>query len=84
MVLLCPLCYKCLILFHLFKGLRDRATREERLRNIPSAYNYRLLPPAKNISTEEEAVKLFPDDYSKFLEDYEPLTKAQRKYLSSV
>jgi len=68
-------------LIHLFKGLRDNARQEERLSNIPSAYNYRLRPPAKNITTEEEEVELFPTDYATFLENYGPLKKAKGKYL---
>lgn len=62
-------------------GLRDNARQEERLSNIPSAYNYRLRPPDENITTEEEEVELFPTDYATFLENYGPLKKAKGKYL---
>jgi len=58
-------------------GLRDNARQEERLSNIPSAYNYRLRPPDENITTEEEEVELFPTDYATFLENYGPLKKAK-------
>ena len=36
-------------------GLRTPLEREERLRHIPTAYNYRLQPPLKNITTQREA-----------------------------
>ena len=49
-----------------FTGLRDSETREERLRNIPSAYNYRLIPPVVNISTEEEAMDQFQAEFELF------------------
>ncbi|KAJ7392792.1 hypothetical protein OS493_010451 [Desmophyllum pertusum] len=35
------------------EGLRSGEEREECLRRIPTAYNYRLLPPSKNIAKEE-------------------------------
>ena len=48
-----------------------------RLRNMPTAYNYRLVLPQKNISTQSEAEALFPEEYEKFLREYEPLKKLQ-------
>ena len=44
---------------------------------MPTAYNYRLEPPQKNTTTQQEAAALFPEEYEKFLREYEPLTKLQ-------
>ena len=51
-----------------------------RLRNIPTAYNYRLEPPQKNITTQQEAAALFPEESEKFLREYEPLKKLQGNF----
>ena len=59
-------------------GLRTPSKREER--QIPTAYNYRLQPPLKNITTQREAEELYPAEYLAFLEAYEPLKKAKGKY----
>ena len=59
-------------------GLRTPSEREER--QIPTAYNYRLQPPLKNITTQREAEELYPAEYLAFLEAYEPLKKAKGKY----
>ena len=56
-------------------GLRTPSEREER--QIPTAYNYRLQPPLKNITTQREAEELYPAEYLAFLEAYEPLKKAK-------
>lgn len=61
-------------------GLRTPSEREERLRQIPTAYNYRLQPPLKNITTQREAEELYPAEYLAFLETYEPLNKAKGTY----
>ena len=51
-------------------GLRGKETREERLRRIPSAYNYRLVTPnEKNITTEADARELFNKEYETFLRE---------------
>ena len=42
---------------------------------MSTLYNYYLEPPAKNISTQQEAETLFPVEYEKFLREYEPLQK---------
>ena len=60
--------------------LRTPSEREERLRQIPTAYNYRLQPPLKNITTQREAEELYPAEYLGFLQAYEPLKKAKGKY----
>ena len=44
---------------------------------MPTAYNYRLEPPQKNTTTQQEAAALFPEEYEKFLREYEPLKKLQ-------
>ena len=61
----------------LIAGLRTEEDRVRRLRNMPTAYNYRLLPPQKNITTQTEAAALFPEEYEKFLREYEALKKLQ-------
>ena len=48
-------------------------------RNMPTAYNFRLEPPQKNISTETEAEALFPEEYEKSLGEFEPLKKTAKK-----
>ena len=80
-------CFSALTtVLHLFNyvpfllGLRTPSEREERLRQIPTAYNYRLQPPLKNITTQREAEELYPAEYLAFLEAYEPLKKAKGKY----
>ena len=62
------------------QGLRTSSEREERLRQILTAYNYRLEPPLKNITTQREAEELYKAEYLGFMEAYEPLKKAQGKY----
>ena len=47
---------------------------------VAPAYNYRLQPPLKNITTQREAEELYPSEYLAFLEAYEPLKKAKGKY----
>ena len=45
---------------------------------MPTPYNFRLEPPPqKNIGTQQEAEALFPEEYEKFLREYEPLKKLQ-------
>ena len=46
----------------LFTGLRTPEEREEYLHNIPSAYNFRLQAPLKNITTQEETEEMFSDE----------------------
>ena len=48
-----------------------------RLRNMPTAYNYCLVLLQKNITTQTEAEALLPEEYEKFLREYEPLKKLQ-------
>ncbi|KAL9967209.1 hypothetical protein ACROYT_G025387 [Oculina patagonica] len=56
----------------------DAAEREERLRAIPSAnYNYCLQALLKNITTQTEAEELFPAEYAKCMDEYEPIKKAK-------
>ena len=47
---------------------------------MPTAYNYRLEPPQKNITTQQEAAALFPEEYEKFLREYKPLKKLQGNF----
>lgn len=51
-------------------GLRDEEARQERLRSILAAYNFRLQPPARNITTEQGAKELFEEEFTKFLADH--------------
>ena len=44
---------------------------------MPTPYNFRLEPPQKNIRTQQGAEALFPEEYEKFLREYEPLQKLQ-------
>ena len=60
-----------------FYRISHREEREEYLRNIPSAYNYRLQAPLENITTQEEAEEMFPDEFRLFLENNEPLKKTR-------
>lgn len=62
---------------HSFVGLRDQETREDRLREIPSAYNYRLEPPACNVTTEKDARELFGGDYNTFLANSKRVKEAE-------
>ncbi|KAJ7381284.1 hypothetical protein OS493_001402 [Desmophyllum pertusum] len=48
-------------------GLRSASEREDRLRAIPSAYNYRLILPQCNIHTEQDAVSSFKNQFEEFL-----------------
>ena len=61
----------------LFSGLCTPEEREEYLRNIPSAYNFRLQAPLKNITTQEEAEEMYADEFRLFVDNYEPLKKAR-------
>ena len=60
-----------------FTGLRTPKEREEYLRNIPSAYNFRLQAPLKNITTQEKAEEMYADEFRLFVDNYEPLKKAR-------
>ncbi|CAH3162817.1 unnamed protein product [Porites evermanni] len=68
----------------LIPGLRTEEEREDRLKNLPSAYNFRLQSPAKNITTETDAQDLFPEEYQAFLNAYGPLQKAKNENPSDV
>ena len=69
---------------HHFQGLRTEEEREDRLNNLPSAYNFRLQSPAKNIATETDAKDLFPEEYQAFLNAYGPLQKAKSMFSIQV
>ncbi|CAH3180440.1 unnamed protein product [Porites lobata] len=58
-------------------NLQTEEERVRRLRNMPTAYNYCLVLPQKNITTQTEAEALLPEEYEKFLREYEPLKKLQ-------
>ena len=68
---------------HFLPGLRTPSERKKRPRQIPTAYNYRLQHPLKNIATQGEALELYPAEYPAFLEEYEPLKNAKGKYTFS-
>ena len=57
--------------------MRDENEREERLRHILTAYSYRLIPPARNITNESEAQALFAAEFEDFLSKHEPLNRAK-------
>ena len=59
------------------KGLRTLEERQERQRGIPTAYNYRLESPLRNLRTKADAQQLYPDELEAFLNNYEPLKKAR-------
>ncbi|CAH3034092.1 unnamed protein product [Porites lobata] len=61
----------------IMRGVRQAEKREEYLRNIPSAYNFRLQAPLKNITTQEEAEEMYADEFRLFVDNYEPLKKAR-------
>ena len=61
------------------KGLRTPEERQERLRGIPTAYNYRLESPLRNLRTHADARQLYPKELEAFVSNYQPLKKAQGK-----
>ena len=61
------------------KGLRTPEERQERLRGIPTAYNYRLESPLRSLRTQADAQRLNPDELEAFLKNYKPLKKARGK-----
>ena len=69
--------YNKIDFFFLIADLLTEEERVRRLRNVLTPYNFRLELPQKNISTQSEAEALFPEEYEKFLREYEPLKKLQ-------
>ena len=61
---------------------RDASSRQERLSSIPSAYNYQLEPPSKNLKSEADVMELFLEDYKTFLENYALLQNATGKFIN--
>ena len=61
------------------KGLRTPEERQERLRGIPTAYNYRLESPLRNLRTQVDARQLYPNELEAFLNNHQPLKKARGK-----
>ena len=60
-----------------FKGLRTPEERLQFLRNIPTVFNFRLEAPLRNLKTQADAEEEYPEEFRAFLDNYEPLRKAQ-------
>ena len=61
------------------KGLCTPEERQERLRGIPTAYNYRLESPLRNLGTQADAQELYANELEAFLNNHQPLKKARGK-----
>ena len=61
------------------KGLHTPEERQERLRGIPTTYNYRLEFPLRNLRTQADAQQLYPNELEPFVNNYQPLKKARDK-----
>ena len=59
-----------------FKGLRT-PERVQFLRNIPTAFSFRLEAPLRNLKTQADAEEEYPEEFQAFLNNYEPLRKAR-------
>ena len=58
--------------------LKDYEPPEERvqfLRNIPTAFNFLLEAPLRNLKTQADAEKEYPEEFQAFFDNYEPLRK---------
>ena len=60
-----------------FKGLRTPEERVQFLRNVPTEFNVRLEAPLRNLKTQADAGKEYPEEFQAFLDNYEPLRKAR-------
>ena len=60
-----------------FKGLRTPEERVQFLRNVPTEFNVRLEAPLRNLNTQADAGKEYPEEFQAFLDNYEPLRKAR-------
>ena len=60
-----------------FKGLRTPEERVQLLRNIKTAFNFRLEAPLRNLKTQADAEEEYPEEFQAFLDNYEPLRKAR-------
>ena len=60
-----------------FKGLRTPEERVQFLQNIPTAFNFRLEAPLRNLKTQADAEEEYPEEFQAFLDNYEPLRKAR-------
>ena len=61
------------------KGLRTPEERQDRLRGILTAYNYRLEAPLRNLRTQGDAQELYPTELEAFLNNHQALKKARGK-----
>ena len=60
-----------------FKGLRTPEERVQFLQSIPTAFNFRLEAPLRNLKTQADAEEEYPEEFQTFLDTYEPLRKAR-------
>ena len=58
-----------------FKGLRTPEERVQFLRNIPTAFNFRLEAPLRNLKTQADAEEEYPEEFRAFLDNYKPLRR---------
>ncbi|CAH3024499.1 unnamed protein product, partial [Porites evermanni] len=56
-------------------GLRTPEERVQFLRNIPTAFNFMLEAPLRNLKTQADAEKEYPEEFQAFFDNYEPLRK---------
>ena len=61
------------------KGLRTPEQRQERLRGIPTTYNYQLESLLRNLQTQADAQELYANELAAFLNNHQPLKKARGK-----
>ena len=53
--------------------------RQQRLRSIPTAYNYRLEAPVRNLKSQADASESYPEELKAFVDNQEPLKTARGK-----
>ncbi|CAH3129223.1 unnamed protein product, partial [Porites lobata] len=58
-------------------GLRTPEERVQFLRNVPTEFNVRLEAPLRNLKTQADAEKEYPEEFQAFLDNNEPLRKAR-------
>ncbi|CAH3187006.1 unnamed protein product, partial [Porites evermanni] len=55
--------------------LRTPEERQQRLRGIPTAYNYRLEAPVRDLKSQADASESYPEELKAFVDNYEPIEK---------
>ena len=60
-----------------FKGLRTPEERVQFLRNVPTEFTVRLEALLRNLKTQADAEKEYPEEFQAFLDNYKPLRKAR-------